>query len=98
VRGTPWFPRAWFFTTEGGPRWWGGGVARWLRSTLCALPLRPLWRIAAGVLMAVMWGGVLPPPAGVWGMPPDILATIPGNGPDVTHNRAETRAIMARLG
>ena len=41
---------------------------------------------------------MLPPPAGVWGMPPDILATIPGYGPDVAPNRADALAIMARLG
>jgi peptide/nickel transport system substrate-binding protein len=43
-------------------------------------------------------GAMEPPPAGVWGMPPDFLATIPGYGPDVSKNRAEARAIMARLG
>jgi peptide/nickel transport system substrate-binding protein len=43
-------------------------------------------------------GAMLPPPAGVWGMPADVLATIPGYGPDVARNRAEARAIMARLG
>jgi peptide/nickel transport system substrate-binding protein len=43
-------------------------------------------------------GAMLPPPAGVWGMPPDILAAIPGCGPDVAKNRAEARAIMERLG
>ena len=39
-----------------------------------------------------------PPPAGVWGMPPEVLATIPGYGPDVAKNRAEARTIMERLG
>jgi peptide/nickel transport system substrate-binding protein len=43
-------------------------------------------------------GAMLPPPAGVWGMPPDILATIPGYGPDVAKNRAAAREIMTRLG
>ena len=43
-------------------------------------------------------GAMLPPPAGVWGMPADVLATIPGYGPDVARNRSEARAIMARLG
>ncbi len=43
-------------------------------------------------------GAMLPPPAGVWGMPPEVLATIPGYGPDVAKNRAEAREIMARLG
>jgi ABC-type transport system substrate-binding protein len=43
-------------------------------------------------------GAMLPPPAGVWGMPPDILTTIPGHGPELPKNRAEARAIMERLG
>jgi peptide/nickel transport system substrate-binding protein len=43
-------------------------------------------------------GAMLPPPAGVWGMPPDILATIPGYGPELAQNRAEAREIMQRLG
>src|SRR5712675_502899 len=44
-------------------------------------------------------GGVmLPPPEGVWGMPPDMLKTLPGYDPDVTKNRAEARKIMERLG
>ena len=42
---------------------------------------------------------MLPPPDGVWGMPADMLATLPGYGPDVEKNREEARAIMkqARL-
>jgi peptide/nickel transport system substrate-binding protein len=43
-------------------------------------------------------GSILPPPDGVWGMPPDVLRTLPGYGPDVTKNRAEARDIMQRLG
>jgi peptide/nickel transport system substrate-binding protein len=44
-------------------------------------------------------GGImLPPPEGRWGMPADILATIPGYGPDVEKSRAEGRKIMADLG
>jgi peptide/nickel transport system substrate-binding protein len=43
-------------------------------------------------------GAMLPPPAGVWGMPREVLATIPGYGPDVAKNRSEASAIMARLG
>ncbi len=35
---------------------------------------------------------MLPPPAGVWGMPTEMLETIPGYGPDVNKNRAEARA------
>jgi peptide/nickel transport system substrate-binding protein len=43
-------------------------------------------------------GSMLPPPAGVWGMPPEILSTIPGYGADVAKNRAEARSIMEKLG
>jgi peptide/nickel transport system substrate-binding protein len=44
-------------------------------------------------------GGVLqPPPAGLWGMPPDMLQTLPGYGPDVQKNRAEARQIMQKRG
>jgi peptide/nickel transport system substrate-binding protein len=41
---------------------------------------------------------MLPPPAGVWGMPKEMLETIPGYGPDVQKNRAEARKIMESLG
>ena len=44
-------------------------------------------------------GGVmLPPPDGVWGVPTDMLATLPGYGPDVKKNREEARAIMKKHG
>jgi peptide/nickel transport system substrate-binding protein len=43
-------------------------------------------------------GAMLPPPAGVWGMPTDFLATVPGYDPDVAKNRAEAREIMTKLG
>ena len=43
-------------------------------------------------------GAMLPPPEGVWGMPKEMLETIPGYGPDIAKNRAEARAIMAKLG
>ena len=41
---------------------------------------------------------MLPPPAGVWGMPKDMLATIPGHATDVEKSRAEARKIMEGLG
>ena len=41
---------------------------------------------------------MLPPPEGLWGMPPDMLATLPGYDPDVGKNRAEARKIMEKLG
>ena len=43
-------------------------------------------------------GAMLPPPEGVWGMPPEMLATIPGYGPDVEKNRAEARKLMEKAG
>jgi len=43
-------------------------------------------------------GTILPPPDGVWGMPPDVLHSVPGYGPDVAKNRTEAREIMQQLG
>ena len=43
-------------------------------------------------------GAMQPPPEGVWGLSPDMLATLPGYGPDVQKNRAEARGIMGKLG
>src|SRR5712691_7997569 len=43
-------------------------------------------------------GAMLPAPEGVWGMPPDMLKTLPGYDPDVAKNRAEARKIMEGLG
>jgi peptide/nickel transport system substrate-binding protein len=41
---------------------------------------------------------MLPPPEGVWGMPPDMLKKLPGYDPDVAKSRAEARKIMEKLG
>ena len=43
-------------------------------------------------------GNMMPPPEGVWGIPPDVLQTLPGYDPDVEKNRAAARKIMATLG
>ena len=43
-------------------------------------------------------GAMLPPPDGVWGLPPEMLRDLPGFGPDIEKNRAEARAIMAKFG
>jgi peptide/nickel transport system substrate-binding protein len=44
-------------------------------------------------------GGVLqPPPAGLWGMPPEQLARLPGYDQDMNKRRDEARAIMRDLG
>jgi hypothetical protein len=40
----------------------------------------------------------MPPPAGRWGMPPEVLNTQPTYGPDVAKNRADARQIMQKLG
>jgi peptide/nickel transport system substrate-binding protein len=39
-----------------------------------------------------------PPPDGLWGMPPEMLQTLPGYNPDVANNRAAGRKIMEKLG
>jgi peptide/nickel transport system substrate-binding protein len=41
---------------------------------------------------------MLPPPEGLWGMPPEMLRTLPGYGTDIAKNRAEARKIMQGLG
>jgi peptide/nickel transport system substrate-binding protein len=43
-------------------------------------------------------GAMLPPPEGVWGMPTEMLQTLPGYDPDLAKNRAEARKIMQKLG
>src|SRR6201993_4896898 len=37
---------------------------------------------------------MLPPPEGLWGMPPERLRMLPGYDPDVQRNRSDARAIM----
>ena len=39
-----------------------------------------------------------PPPSGLWGMPAEMLRTLPGYDPDVQKNRAQARKIMEKLG
>jgi len=43
-------------------------------------------------------GAMQPPPGGLWGMPSDVLQTLPGYDPDVRKNRADARQIMQKLG
>src|SRR5262249_19358218 len=43
-------------------------------------------------------GAMHPPPEGLWGMPPDMLKTLPGYAPDVQSNRAQARQLMTKLG
>jgi peptide/nickel transport system substrate-binding protein len=39
-----------------------------------------------------------PAPEGVWGMPADMLQTLPGYGPDIAKNREEARKIVEKAG
>jgi peptide/nickel transport system substrate-binding protein len=43
-------------------------------------------------------GLMLPPPEGAWGLPPEILATLPGYDPDVEKSRVQARGLMSALG
>jgi peptide/nickel transport system substrate-binding protein len=43
-------------------------------------------------------GAMQPPPEGVWGLPAEVLQTLPGYDPDVRTSRAEARQIMEKLG
>jgi peptide/nickel transport system substrate-binding protein len=41
---------------------------------------------------------LLPPPEGQWGMPPEMLASLPGYSPEIGRSRNEARRIMEKLG
>lgn len=43
-------------------------------------------------------GAMMPPPEGVWGLPPDMLRELPGYDPDVEKSRGQARGIMRSLG
>ena len=43
-------------------------------------------------------GAMLPPPEGIWGMPPEMLRNLPGYDPDVGKNRGQARKIMEEYG
>jgi peptide/nickel transport system substrate-binding protein len=43
-------------------------------------------------------GAMQPPPDGIWGLPTENLAELPGYSSDVAKNRGEARAIMEKLG
>jgi peptide/nickel transport system substrate-binding protein len=43
-------------------------------------------------------GAMLPPPEGVWGMPQNVLQTLPGYDSDAQKNRDIARQIMEKLG
>ena len=48
--------------------------------------------------LARMGGGMLPKPEGEWGMPPEMVSSLTGYGPDSAKNIAEAQAIMQKLG
>jgi peptide/nickel transport system substrate-binding protein len=48
--------------------------------------------------LALMGGAMLPKPAGEWGMPPEMVSSLTGYGPDTDRNIAQARAIMQKLG
>ncbi len=43
-------------------------------------------------------GAMQSPSPGLWGLPPEILRTLPGYGPDVEANRTEARKLMEKHG
>src|SRR5207253_7174352 len=43
-------------------------------------------------------GALMPPPDGVWGMPSEVLQTLPGYSGDVQQNREEARQLMRKAG
>ena len=47
---------------------------------------------------ALTGGAMMPQPAGEWGMPPEMVSSLMGYGPDTARNVAEAQAIMQKLG
>ena len=45
-----------------------------------------------------MGGAMLPKPEGEWGMPPEMVTSLTGHGPDAGKNVAEAKANMQKLG
>src|SRR5439155_15239625 len=48
--------------------------------------------------LARMGGAMLPKPEGEWGMPPEMVTSLTGYGPDTGKNVAEAQGIMQKLG
>jgi peptide/nickel transport system substrate-binding protein len=48
--------------------------------------------------LGLMGGAMLPKPVGEWSMPPEMVASMTGYGPDAGKNVAEAQAIMQKLG
>jgi len=47
---------------------------------------------------ATMGGAMMPPPEGRWGLPEEVLRTLPGFDPDIAKSREAARAIMRAHG
>jgi peptide/nickel transport system substrate-binding protein len=47
---------------------------------------------------ALMGGAMLPEPVGEWSMPPEMVSSLTGYGPDTDKNIAQAQAIMQKLG
>ena len=43
-------------------------------------------------------GAMLPAPGGLWGLPKEMLETVPGYGPDINANREKARKLMQNAG
>ena len=67
------------------------------RAVVLALDRRPFIDILSEG-QGEIGGIMLPPPEGVWGMPPEVLQTLSGYATDVQKNRQEARTIMEGLG
>src|SRR5213595_1688649 len=48
--------------------------------------------------LGLMGGAMLPKPVGEWGMPPEMVTSLTGYGPDSEKNIAEAQTIMQKLG
>src|ERR1700688_145317 len=48
--------------------------------------------------LGLMGGAMLPKPVGEWSMPPEMVSSLTGYGPDTEKNIAEAQAIMQKLG
>src|ERR1700682_1236701 len=48
--------------------------------------------------MGIMGGAMLPKPVGEWSMPPEMVSSLTGYGPDTEKNLADAQAIMQKLG
>jgi len=67
------------------------------RATVLALDRKPFIDILSEG-QGEIGGVMLPPPEGVWGMPSEVLQTLPGYTTDVQKNRQQARTIMEGLG